>query len=244
MCGLTITSFFVRVLLLLACASTPFAVAQTLSDSPSSTDNPSTTMSSPTTITSGSATSAVLESSSSTSLPPTCSDTAAGCKEESQEFGHGASSYYFVFLAVIICAAGVATFLVWRKKRRARQWDHSGRESALASDLSAWDPAGQRRRYRQGRWRSAEASREEGLNEHGEAPPPYIPKSQEEDQVSREPTGAAGPAVPMQTLSREDAGLKPPDYTERHIQPPSRSTAAETDSSFGEHTDRGGTAHA
>lgn len=60
-------------------------------------------------------------------------------------------------------------------------------------------------------------SREEGLNEHGEAPPPYVPKrSGEEARGTGEGGQAAdgGPAVPMQTLSREEAGLKPPDYEE------------------------------
>jgi hypothetical protein len=49
---------------------------------------------------------------------------------------------------------------------------------------------------------------EEGLNEHGEAPPPYIPKNALDGAPD-----AAGPAIPLQTLRREDAGLaKPPDY--------------------------------
>jgi hypothetical protein len=56
-------------------------------------------------------------------------------------------------------------------------------------------------------------SREEGLNEQGEAPPPYIPKPAEERE-QRENSGAGVPAVPLQTISREHAGLKPPDYSE------------------------------
>jgi hypothetical protein len=53
---------------------------------------------------------------------------------------------------------------------------------------------------------------EEGLNEHGEAPPPYIPKTQMEGLPAD--GQANGPAIPMQTLRREDVGLaKPPDYS-------------------------------
>ena len=95
---------------------------------------------------------------------------------------------------------------------------NTGRQHALSTDIygvHAFDPARARRRYWQGRWRSAEVSREEGLNEHGEAPPPYIPKPDEEHGGDGRHDGE--PAVPLQTLSREDAGLKPPDY-EQNVQ--------------------------
>jgi len=58
--------------------------------------------------------------------------------------------------------------------------------------------------HRRGRSQE-DVGREEGLNELGEAPPAYAPKRDEELQQN-------GPAVPLQTLSREDAGLKPPGY--------------------------------
>lgn len=56
---------------------------------------------------------------------------------------------------------------------------------------------------------------EEGLNELGEAPPAYAPPKTREE-VERDREAGAGLAVPMQTLSREEAGLKPPDYSETH----------------------------
>ncbi|TKA76672.1 hypothetical protein B0A55_02607 [Friedmanniomyces simplex] len=75
--------------------------------------------------------------------------------------------------------------------------------------------------YGHGQFRSQEdAGREEGLNELGEAPPAYAPPPPKSRQDGEEMTtttsqyGADEPAVPLQTLSREDAGLKPPDYVE------------------------------
>lgn len=62
------------------------------------------------------------------------------------------------------------------------------------------------------------SAREEGLNELGEAPPPYIQDTHIEER--RLPVGSsstaelpAGPAIPLRTLSRDEQDrLKPPDY--------------------------------
>lgn len=136
-------------------------------------------------------------------------------------------NYYFVFLALIIIVAGLAAFLIWRRRRKYGAILRAGRENALQRDLDGWDPVRARRRYWQGRWRSVDASREEGLNEHGEAPPPYVPKTSDNENGlgPRE----HGPAVPLETLSREQAGLKPPDYTEVNVSESSRpSTVSNT----------------
>jgi len=72
------------------------------------------------------------------------------------------------------------------------------------------------RGYWHGRFRSQEDVRpEEGLNELGEAPPAYAPPP----KAGYGQGDGAGdlPAVPMQALSREDAGLKPPDYVEANV---------------------------
>lgn len=45
---------------------------------------------------------------------------------------------------------------------------------------------------------------EEGLNEAGEAPPPYRPDGERHGQGT--------PTVPQPALTRDDAGSKPPDY--------------------------------
>lgn len=62
-------------------------------------------------------------------------------------------------------------------------------------------------------WRSGadDGRPEEGLNEVGEAPPPYKP---DEDEQTN-----GGPAVPPPAHTREEAGLKPPDYDEVHVTP-------------------------
>lgn len=70
-------------------------------------------------------------------------------------------------------------------------------------------------RYRSSR--SAEPSPdhvEEGLNEAGEAPPPYVP-SLATDEESRNESTQNLLAAPSPTLSRSEAGLKPPEYTPR-----------------------------
>ncbi|KAI6797463.1 hypothetical protein KC363_g2076 [Hortaea werneckii] len=153
------------------------------------------------------------------------SDTAPGASDEADDGetnGTGLVNYYFVFLALIVCIAGLAAFMVWRKRRRAAFHFHRGGQSVMTRDISQWYPGPGRagpRRYRQPReWDSRENnSREEGLNEFGEAPPAYAPpKTREEEEQATGNYG--GPAVPMQTLSRQDAGLKPPDYTQATTQ--------------------------
>lgn len=136
----------------------------------------------------------------------------------------GLVNYYFVFLALIVCFAGLAAFFMYKRKKKYGMIIRQSREGALQRDLNTWDPIRARRRYWQGRWRSTDYSQEEGLNEFGEAPPPYVPKASEGETGLHD--GANDPAVPLQTLSREQAGLKPPDYTEAHVQ----SVAAEVTS--------------
>ena len=70
-------------------------------------------------------------------------------------------------------------------------------------------------------WRTdgpLEAAREEGLNELGEAPPPYIKDTRIGERIAPvEGTTAeeplVEPAIPLRALSRNEQGrLKPPDY--------------------------------
>jgi hypothetical protein len=136
----------------------------------------------------------------------------------------GYQNYYFVSIALVLCALGVALYF-WIKRKRAPQlaqnrWGSSGAAppghgpARLTDPNAPWDASHTRRRYWQGRWRQEPRHHvEEGLNEHGEAPPPYIPKTQL-NGGGPETNPDGGPAIPLQTLSREDAGLsKPPDYT-------------------------------
>lgn len=147
-------------------------------------------------------------------FPSTPTDNANGSQDDDgNNDNHGMGglvNYYFVFFALLMCIVALGTFLCWRRKRKMGLMVRNGRESALERDLDAWDPARSRRRYWQGGWRSNEEQHVEGLNEHGEAPPPYMPKARDDEEGTA--SRANEPAVPMQTLSREQAGLKPPEY--------------------------------
>lgn len=187
---------------------------------------------------------------------PQATDSAPGSSSSSSDSGNNDSStgttslvnYYFVFLALILCVAGLGVFLLFRRRRRAMAHVRSNsRENALARDLSAWHGdstrSGGQRRYWQGRWRSTEdVDREEGLNELGEAPPAYAPpKTREEEE--REAAAHQELAVPLQALSREGAGFKPPDYTETNVWPlddPTRQPSASGASHSRDHDDSRG----
>lgn len=166
-------------------------------------------------------------------------DSAQGSpSNDGDETGSSSTSlvnYYFVFLALILCIAGLAAFMIWRKRRKSLLQYANARNSALARDVSHWESTpgntAWHRRYWPAPRRSQDyASREEGLNEFGEAPPAYAPpKSREEEE--REALAAQEPAVPMHTLSREGAGLKPPDYTQATALPSENSAEAPRGSS-------------
>lgn len=124
----------------------------------------------------------------------------------------------------MVCIAGVAAYLMYKRKQKYGAFLRSSRGHALERDVGSYD-ARARRRYWQGRWRSTDQSREQGLHEYGEAlpeapppygeaPPPYMPKTREEEANMHNLT------VPMQSLTRDAAGLnKPPDYTQANTRP-------------------------
>ncbi|KAF2025891.1 hypothetical protein EK21DRAFT_26426, partial [Setomelanomma holmii] len=124
-------------------------------------------------------------------------------------------NYYFLFLAAF--AVLIAALLWWlhrQRKRRKEQMRLSG-HNALSQDLEGWAGARRFMHGRHGRYQTSLVRREEGLNEHGEAPPPYQPKS--EDTVALEPTAgaenAASPTIPLRTLPRGTATRAgPPEY--------------------------------
>ncbi|KAH9829742.1 hypothetical protein Tdes44962_MAKER02219 [Teratosphaeria destructans] len=165
---------------------------------------------------------------SSVSLPPGAADsyTSSSSSDNNSNTDSSVVNYYFVFLALILAIAGLGAFFIWRRRRRALLMMRAGREDALERDVAGWQGGESRSRwYRQGRWgRSDEGvDREEGLNEFGEAPPAYAPAT----SGDRAGGGENGQTLvmPMHTLAREDAGLKPPDYTEantRLVEDPSR----------------------
>jgi hypothetical protein len=86
-------------------------------------------------------------------------------------------------------------------------------QNALARDLEGW--AGTRRpaHVRSDQYqRSAHAMRADGLDEHGEAPPPYEPKN-EVTAGARQVSGAEV-AIPLRTHAREERDrIRPPGYS-------------------------------
>jgi len=138
------------------------------------------------------------------------------------------TTYYFVFFALLFCIALLCVYFVWKKRRNALTVRNGFTGAGHQRSVQEWDTVRYRRRYWNTNVRNAEVSREEGLNEHGEAPPPYVPKDDENTGGAGGPTAGgyfgqgparpAEPAIPMQTLSRDQAGLKPPGY-EQSVQP-------------------------
>ena len=167
----------------------------------------------------------------SSSLPFLPSDSAPAGNQNNNPDATGLVNYYFVFLALIVAVAAVVIFLMIRRRQRVRLRRRYSQNQALTQDLggprpgggwSNWNPQRTTAQYWQGRWRETDTGRQEGLNERGEAPPPYIPKGQSQD-AHREDTE---PAVPLQTLSRAGAGLRPPDYSEYRSQHPEGATSS------------------
>lgn len=137
------------------------------------------------------------------------------------------TTYYFVFFALLFCIAMLCVYFVWKKRRHALTVRNGFSGAGYQRNVQEWDTVRYRRRYWNTNFRNAEVSREEGLNEHGEAPPPYVPKDDENtgstgpqagEYFGQGPARPAEPAIPMQTLSRDQAGLKPPGY-EQTVQP-------------------------
>lgn len=135
-------------------------------------------------------------------------------KEEFEESGREAKTfnYYFLLLAVlVILIAMIFWFLHRRRLRRREFWRQSG-EQALARDVEGWANP---RRFMHGRYRANDAvplrqtaDRCEGLDEHGEAPPPY--QSKPEDTT-------VTVTIPLRTLPRDGSERsQPPQYHDRN----------------------------
>lgn len=187
-------------------------LAQTTTTAPSSSSNPP------------------FFPSSSSSLAPGASPNPNGNNNNNNGSG-GLNTYYAVGLALLLLCVALALFFMFRRRalEMGRRRQNGGRGSALQRDLGgaviAGDPA-RGRGYLIGLPRLREPSREEGLDERGEAPPQYISK-QEWEQIHTNGE-ASGPGIPLQTLSRDAAGLKPPDYSEGNTQEADRNGRGST----------------
>lgn len=132
----------------------------------------------------------------SSSLPPTFllpSYTPYGAPTTNRPQSSAVLNYYFLLIAVFVIIVIVAYYSLVRRRRQRQAHYRSDGQSALARDLETWP--GPRRLVR----------REEGLDDRGEAPPPYVPKELEAAVIR-------GEAVELGQRGRQEP--KPPDYQE------------------------------
>lgn len=146
--------------------------------------------------TSSSTTTSLHSPTVSTSLPPTFvlpSYTPYGAPSTNRPQSSTVLNYYFLLIAIFVIIVIIVYYSVVRRRRQRQAHNRSNGQSALARDLETWP--GPRRRLR----------REEGLDERGEAPPPYVPKELEVAVLR-------GEAVELGRRGRQER--KPPDYQE------------------------------
>lgn len=113
-------------------------------------------------------------------------------------------NYYFLLIGVFVIVLLAVYFVILRRRkvRRLQRRESSG-EAVPASSGSRWPG--------QGRWRIVplQPRIEEGLDERGEAPPPYMPgQAPPAAHIEGQPP-ASGQAIALQ-----DYPSKPPDYDE------------------------------
>jgi len=148
-------------------------------------------------------------------------------ENDDDEGGTNLLNYYFVFLALFLLAV-IAIFYLLHRRRRMQRLHHAAHtQQALSRDLNGWGGAtagrgaATARRWVHGRrgsgsqqegWRrsagSGRTEGHEGLNDLGEAPPPYLPKEEERDG------DGARVAIPLRTLDPERGQGKLPGYGE------------------------------
>lgn len=185
---------------------------------------PSTTSVSPLSTSSRSATVSTSISPSPTFLPPTQPSPAEPSSTDFTSTNQSAThafNYYFLLAAVVAILFCVG--ILWigrRKKRKAALLRYHG-QHALARDVEGW-----RNRFGVGRAGGSSNTlhgngRVEGLNERGEAPPPYVPGSKPPSLRSgdgRRPSTSSEHArmqdVELGNMGRNGNGNGPPGYHE------------------------------
>jgi hypothetical protein len=131
-----------------------------------------------------------------------------------------AFNYYFLLLAVLAVLIALVIWLIHRRKVRQRAlWNQNGQQ-ALPRDVEGWPGT---RRLIHGRYRANNSvflRQTEGLNEHGEAPPPYQPKMEATPMAL---------AIPLRTLPIDESDRsRPPQYCDRERTASTSSTRQET----------------
>lgn len=124
-------------------------------------------------------------------------------------------NYYFLFLAAFGVLVAIGLWWIHKRRKQRKEQVRLSGQNALARDLDGWVNT---RRWFHGAWRhnqtTAFVRREEGLNERGEAPPPYEPKSEvAHDNAGSTRDAESGLAIPLRTLSRDGIEhARPPEY--------------------------------
>ncbi|KAI4125569.1 MAG: hypothetical protein LQ338_004173 [Usnochroma carphineum] len=142
--------------------------------------------------------------------------TDRGSPSDDETSQNGILNYYFLLLALLIIVVGII-YLFFMKRQRQKLADRRRNgQRALARDLERWGGGGpwSPPRFRMPRSSPRQPRREEGLDESGEAPPPYVPKEPEPAYTAgaqRDGLGS-GHDIPLQDMERSDQ--KPPDYDE------------------------------
>ncbi|KAL8697232.1 MAG: hypothetical protein Q9201_007233 [Fulgogasparrea decipioides] len=138
-----------------------------------------------------------------------------------QDTDKGILNYYFLLLALLIILIGIAYLFYARRKRQKIALSRRNGQRALARDLERWGGGGP---WGPGRFRAPRTSprqprreREEGLDERGEAPPPYLPKEPEPAHYGGQ---GGNHDIPLQEMGR--GSEKPPDYDEGPSSPRAR----------------------
>jgi len=112
--------------------------------------------------------------------------------------------YYYIFLIILAVLIAIAIWLIRRRKVRHLTVRRQNGQQALARDVEAWPGT---RRLLHGRCRATNSvllRRTEGLDERGEAPPPYQPKSE---------VSSTTLAIPLRVLPADESERSlPPQY--------------------------------
>ncbi|KAF1831951.1 hypothetical protein BDW02DRAFT_571522 [Decorospora gaudefroyi] len=140
--------------------------------------------------------------------------------EESHLPDASAFNYYFLLLAVLVVLVALLLWFIHRCKTRQRERLRRGGEQALARDLDGWTDT---RRLLHGRYRHNDAvfvHNDEGLDDHGEAPPPYQPKTA---------ATTADVTIPLRALPRDEIERsRPPQYCDTPRSPLNISAAQDS----------------
>ena len=138
--------------------------------------------------------------SAALSAIPSATDGAGYNPEDNGD--KGILNYYFLLLAVFIIIIIIAYWSIARRRRNRLIRLRDNQQSALARDVETWPG---RRRGVGARWRNAREDNavEEGLDERGEAPPPYLKEPEPAHLDARE-------EVELHNMPAQEG--KPPDY--------------------------------